>query len=379
MVMVARNAEATIGRAIRSALAVGAKRLLLVDDGSEDRTVTAAEAAAGDMVTVVRNDTPVSLGYARGLALSHVGTPYGIWLDADDEMDDGYITNMAEPLATGEADLVFSGCKLIDGRTGDVMKELAVPAFVRGNSAPFRSFERNWYPSLLAGFQTDFARRVGYDPAFKCVEDYDFLLRALTQGARVQVAQGCAYRYFHYENSMSRDRAKTAAFTARALEKHKVKEVDTLLANAGFVEADRACILMSKAMFEDDLRTVFEQAGRVKGGDFVVPSSELKASDVAHFYEGTAALITGDAAWAKLVLTPLGENGAADVLNNLAVTLATLDDREAAKENLAVALEARPDYLDAKQNMAALEAGELLTHITRHPLRRAASRDGYEI
>lgn len=378
VVMVARNAEATIGRALRSALAAGAKKLLLVDDGSEDRTITAAEAAAGEALTLVRNPVPVSLGYVRDMALSHITTDYGLWLDADDEVAEDHIAKMADPLMAGSADLVFSDCMLVDGRTGDTMKELAVPDFMVSGSNRLRSFERNWYPSLHAGFRTEFAQKVGYDPAFKCVEDYDFLLRAITLGARVQPVSGCSYRYFHYDDTVSRDRAQTSVFTAKALEKHKVKEVESLLADSGLPEADRACILMSKAMFEGDLRTVFEQAGRVKASAFIVPSVGLAASEVARFYEGTAALITGDTAWAKMVLEPLGESGGPDVLNNLAVALAAGGDMNAAQQALEAALAGRPGYLDARQNMTALEAGEPLTHITRHPLRRAASRDGYQ-
>ena len=261
VVMVAKNAEATIGRALRSALDAGAKKLLLVDDDSEDRTVTAAEAAAGDALTLVRNPQSVSLGYVRNLALSHLATDYGLWLDADDEMAPDHITKMTAPLMAGTADLVFSDCMLVDGRTGNALKELTVPDFMVSDHGHLRSFERNWYPSLHAAFRTEFARQVGYDPAFKCVEDYDFLLRAITHGARVQTVAGSSYRYFHYDHTVSRDRTQTAAFTAKALEKHKAKETQALLTHDGYPEADRACILMSKAMFEGDLRTVFEQAG----------------------------------------------------------------------------------------------------------------------
>ena len=329
--IVARNAEATIGRAVRSAVAAGAQNLLLVDDGSDDRTVAVAEVGAGDILTVVRNPAPVSLGYVRHLALSHIRTPYGLWLDADDEIAEDHINKMVVPLAAGKADLVFSDCVLIDGGTREAIRELTVPGFMTSPNGYLRSFERNWYPSLHAGFRTEFACKVGYDTAFQCVEDYDFLLRALAEGARVAVAEGCSYRYYHYDQSVSRNRAKTAAFTARALEKHKRKDVDQLLDGAGFTDADRACILMSKAMFENDYKTIFELAGRVKESDFAVPSNGLKACDVACFYEGTAALLTGDSAWAKMILSPLGECGEPDTLNNLSVAVSLCGDTEQPK------------------------------------------------
>lgn len=377
VVMVARNAGATIGRAVRSAVRAGARNILLVDDASEDDTISNAQAVAGGRLTVVRNEQAVSLGYVRSLAVQQIKTPYAAWLDADDEMTEGYLEAMRAPLVDGSADLVFCDCMLVDGTSGADVKPLDVPEFMKQEGAHWRSFERNWYPSLLAAFRTDFAQQIDYDHAFACSEDYEFLLRALGAGARVQVADDCAYRYYHYDTSVSRDRSRTAEFTAAALVKHRNKEIETALEQAGFQVADRACILMSKAMFEGDVRAVFEQAGRAKGTDFIVPSSGLKAEDVARFYEGTAALLTGDAAWAALVLAPLGEMGAPDACNNLAVALLQKGDEEGAGAQLEKALESRPDYFDARQNLAAFEVGEPLVHITRHPLRRAASRDAY--
>lgn len=377
VVMVARNAGSTIARAVRSAVRAGARNILLVDDASEDETILRAQAAADGQLTVVRNKTAVSLGYVRSLAVQKIKTPYAAWLDADDEMTEGYLEAMRAPLVGGSADLVFCDCMLVDGKSGDVVKHLDVPAFMKQEGAHWRSFERNWYPSLLAAFRTDFVQQVDYDHTFACSEDYDFLLRALVAGARVQVAGGCAYRYYHYDTSVSRNRARTAEFTAAALVKHRNKDIETALEQAGFPVADRASILMSKAMFEGDVRAVFEQAGRAKDTDFSVPSNDLAAEDVARFYEGTAALLTGDAAWAALVLAPLGEKGGPDACNNLAVALLHRGDEEGARTQLEKALASRPDYFDARQNLTALEAGEPLVHITRHPLRRAASRDAY--
>ncbi len=377
VVMVARNAGSTIARAVRSAARAGARNILLVDDASEDDTITRAQAAADGSLTVIRNEKPVSLGYVRSLAVQQIKTPYAAWLDADDEMTEGYLEAMRAPLVDGSADLVFSDCVLVDGRSGDVLKHLDVPEFMKQEGAHWRSFERNWYPSLLAAFRTDFVKDIDYDHAFACSEDYDFLLRALMAGARVRVAEGCTYRYYHYDTSVSRNRGRTAEFTAAALLKHRNKDIELALDQAGFPVADRASILMSKAMFEGDVRAVFEQAGRAKDTGFVVPSNGLAAEDVARFYEGTAALLTGDAAWAALVLAPLGELGAPDACNNLAVALLHTADEDGARAQLEKALESRPDYFDARQNLIALETGEPLGHITRHPLRRAASRDAY--
>lgn len=378
VVLVARNAAATIGRAVASARAAGAAHILLVDDASSDETMDEARSAAGGSLTLVRNKTPVSVGYVRGLALRHIKTPFGLWLDADDEMADGYIAAMRQALVAENADLVFAGCDLVDGATGNIMKRLEIPEFVRGNAGALRSFERNWFPSLLCAFRTEFACSVAYDPDFVYSEDYDFLLRALAANARVSTISDAAYRYYHYGDSLSRNRFKVLEFTARALKKHVAAEVATRLEKAGFSPADRDCILMSKAMFEQDLEQVQSLAVAISKSDLLIAPYGLAASDVARFFSGTAHLLAGDFPAAAQVLEPLANRShLPEVLNNVAVAKARAGDQMLARQQFQAALGNHPGFLDAQLNLAALADGKQPQAITTHPLRRAASRDIY--
>src|SRR5690349_4805610 len=87
VMMPARNAAATIGRAVASALAEPeAAELVVVDDGSSDGTAAAAlAAAAGDPRLILRRLT-VSGGpaAARNLAMALTVAPWICPLDADD-------------------------------------------------------------------------------------------------------------------------------------------------------------------------------------------------------------------------------------------------------------------------------------------------------
>lgn len=375
--IVARNAAATIGRAVGSALAAGAARVLLVDDASSDETVSHAKAAGGESLTVIENRRPLSVGYVRGLALEHIQTPYGIWLDADDAFGAGHLEAMLAPLTSGDADLVLGAATLYDGATGQALKPLHIPDFMQAPEAEWRSFERNWYPSLHAAFRTEFARGVGYDPAFKCAEDYDFLLRAIAAGARVATAPGADYHYYHYDGTISRNRERTRSFTARSLAKHDLQDIGRGLTAHGFLPGDRAAILASAALFAGEPMAALAQASEA-AADTPVASYGEPARRLAAFYRGVAFLMLerwGAAAGCFELLEDTSL--AAEAGNNHAVTLAALFHSGEAIKVLERVLALKPDYLDARANLAALKEGGLPAHITTHPFRREASRDQY--
>ena len=80
MVIPAFNAAATIERAVVSALASGAEKAIVVDDGSTDATFAVAQ---GSGAQVVRQENQ-GAGAARSVGLSRVATEFVMYLDADD-------------------------------------------------------------------------------------------------------------------------------------------------------------------------------------------------------------------------------------------------------------------------------------------------------
>lgn len=376
--IVARNAEATIGRAIESALRAGAVNILLVDDASDDETLRAAKAVGAGALRIVENTAPVSVGHVRGLALEHIKTPFGLWLDADDALAENHIGTMVAALEGG-ADFAFAACELMDGTTGKPLKTTGIPNFMRGPGALYRAFERNWLPSLHAGFRTNVARSVGYDPAFTCVEDYDFLLRAIVAGHAITLNDEPSYHYYHYAGTISRNRAATGAHMAKALNKHDNEWLLSALERNGYAAGDAGCVLASKAMFEQDYDAALSFAISAASADDRVVAYDAPARHISAFYAGTAAALRGYFADAMNILEPLGTYmERPEVYNNVAVCFAECGDRSAASLSLEMALALNPGYLDAKLNKQALMAGERLTALTKHPLRVAASRDAYE-
>ncbi len=79
-------------------------RVLVVDDGSEDGTVEIAREAGAEILTHEENR-----GYLEALktGFRSVDADVVVTLDADGEMDPGFIPDLVEPIEGGEADLVM--------------------------------------------------------------------------------------------------------------------------------------------------------------------------------------------------------------------------------------------------------------------------------
>lgn len=376
--IVARNAAATIARAIDSALKAGATHILLVDDASDDDTISVARAAGGPALQLVRNEAHKTVGHVRALALEQIKTPYGVWLDADDALGENHLERVMVPFTSTGADLVYSSASLLDGKTGAEIKQVDVPAFMTLPGRMLRSFERNWLPTLTCAFRTEAAQAIGFETSFECAEDYDFLLRAVAEGHSVAINTEPSYQYFHYAGTISRNRDNTAKFTARALQKHDADWLEPALERAGFSAGDAACVLASKAMFEGDHDAALSFAMRAASAQDGVEPYGAPAAHISAFFAGTAAALRGYFADAMNILEPLGNYmERPEVYNNIAVCFAECGDRSAASLSLEMALALSPNYLDAKLNKEALVAGDRLAALTTHPLRVAASRDAY--
>jgi hypothetical protein len=101
------NEEANIGRVVREVReAAPQARVLVVDDGSRDRT---AEEAAGAGAVVVRNRRNLGVGRslqrAFRLALSS-GHAWMVRLDGDGQHDPSFLADLLRPLREGQADAV---------------------------------------------------------------------------------------------------------------------------------------------------------------------------------------------------------------------------------------------------------------------------------
>lgn len=381
ILIVARNAAATIERAVRSALAQGGP-IVLVDDHSSDDTAAIAQSVAGRRVEVIAPERHETIGLARQTAIEAVRTRYAMWVDADDEALPGRAARLLARLEDEGADLVFDAADLHDGTTGVFLRHMPIPTYLQCDPSAVRQFERNVLPSLgWPLVRTSWAERVGYDRSLHGVEDYDFLLRSCMEGARVAYEPTPGYRQFAYATSISRDLADRRAGVRALLGKHDYGLIRARFEAAGHPPAVAVWALVAVAFYREDWRraaALLDEAART----IADPQRPLEADGPCPqpegwrlaFYRGTLALLTNRSDSARLELGRAHTIArTAESANNLGVALARLGLTSQAQALFDEAEQHFPAYLDAVRNRASAAPA----CITTHPLRRTASRSEY--
>lgn len=237
-VIAAYNAEATLERAMRSALAQQgvSVEVVVVDDCSADRTVEIARAFTEEGIHVValgRNRGP---GGARNAGFSVARGRWIAVLDADDTVRPDRMARMVARAEAADAQIVVDNLDVIDDGDGSrrtmfdaaslgQMEELSLADFIGANIM----FEGTYsFGYMKPVFQRDFIARHGlrYDEKLRIGEDYIFLASALANGARCAVEPRTGYEYRITQGSVS-----------RVLELRHVEAM--LAADAAFLRAHR--------------------------------------------------------------------------------------------------------------------------------------------
>ncbi|RZW03860.1 MAG: glycosyltransferase family 2 protein [Rhodobacteraceae bacterium] len=196
--MAAWNAEATVGRAVASALAEPeTAEVLLIDDASTDATVAAArQAATGDpRLRVIQQQRNVGPAAARNLGLRRSTAPFVALLDADDVFLGGRLAHLFSlPEWDLAADNIAFGASAAAPAEHPVVEHLDLAAFVRGN-IPRDGVERGELGFLKPLMRRAFLEQHGlsYSPGLRLGEDYDLYVRCLMQGARFSLSHRVGY------------------------------------------------------------------------------------------------------------------------------------------------------------------------------------------
>jgi glycosyltransferase involved in cell wall biosynthesis len=108
----AYNEEATIGDVIREAprqvSGVDRVLVLVIDDGSRDRTATVAREAGADFILSHRGNRGLAITFRDGLdAALTLGADVIVNTDADNHYDQTRIPELVAPVLAGEADIVI--------------------------------------------------------------------------------------------------------------------------------------------------------------------------------------------------------------------------------------------------------------------------------
>lgn len=216
VIIAARDAAATIARAVGSALEEPETlEVLVVDDASRDGTAAAARACdpGGGRVRVFELARNLGPGGARNFALDAAQGAYVTILDADDLMLPGRLAQLLSQM--GEADIIADDLCLsesatplqIQGRLLDLEApmDLTLEGFALGNALTrgARPREMGFLKPLI---RREFLETHGlrYDPDLRLGEDFVLYARALATGARFRLTPALGYVAVRHADSLSR-------------------------------------------------------------------------------------------------------------------------------------------------------------------------------
>jgi glycosyltransferase involved in cell wall biosynthesis len=180
------NEEATLPATIadlpRQIEGIDAIELLVIDDGSTDRTVEVARENGVDHIVRLTNNKGLAAGFQAGLdACLKLGADVVVNTDADNQYRGADVPKLLAPILAGEADMVvgdrqtsqiehFSGAKKVLQRLGSWVVRRLSGTEIADTTSGFRAYNREAALQLLV------------------VDDFTYTLESLIQAGKMLVA-----------------------------------------------------------------------------------------------------------------------------------------------------------------------------------------------
>lgn len=220
IIIPAFNCEATIERAVRSALDQTVPvDVIVVDDCSTDSTLDVLNKLDCDSqgrLQVVAQEENGGPAKARNVAIEMSTSPWITPLDSDDFMEPKRISKLLDHAREEGWDFVADDLLKVEEAAVDRLKyrlwsqhdfgrrELTLEYFVRGNISSKHDHRRElgFVKPLMKRSFLD-AHHIRYDDNMRLGEDYDLYARALANGARFGLVDPCGYYAVERPGSLS--------------------------------------------------------------------------------------------------------------------------------------------------------------------------------
>jgi len=180
------NEEATLPLTLadipRQIAGVDEVEIMVIDDGSSDRTVEVARAAGVDHIVRLRGHRGLAAAFAAGIEASlRLGADIIVNTDADNQYRGSDIERLIQPILSGQADMVV-GCRQIEAipHFSPVKKRLQ-----RIGSWVVRQASGTPIPDATSGFRA-YSREAAL--ALNVVSDYTYTLETIIQAGKKGMA-----------------------------------------------------------------------------------------------------------------------------------------------------------------------------------------------
>ncbi|MFZ5504627.1 MAG: glycosyltransferase family 2 protein [Pseudomonadota bacterium] len=197
VVMPSYNAEPYIAEAITSVMSQTYREveLIIVDDGSSDRTMDVARALAKDHPQRIRLLSQANAGsyVARNLGIANANGQFIAFLDADDWWTADCLEKLVAPLLSTDAVIAYCGWQNV-GASDRSNDPYVPPDYEQGDKAEAFLRAASPWPIHAALTRASEVRRVGgFDTNWRSCMDYDLWLRIGVAGRIVLVPEAMAF------------------------------------------------------------------------------------------------------------------------------------------------------------------------------------------
>ena len=198
--------------------------LILVEDGSRDRTeelVRAFASSVSQPVRFLRHEINRGLTSTRNTAMAAAETQWIAILDSDDVWTPDHLRTLWARASEGDADLIHGGSVLFDSETGGDL-EIRAPDARAVADLPVSLWDNRYLvqPSSVLLAKSLWEKVGGFHPSFQHLEDREMWMRCARAGARIAYTGRETCRYRKHGAAMSAQSAAMAEAAARVLDQH---------------------------------------------------------------------------------------------------------------------------------------------------------------